>query len=137
MKSFKLKEFFASFYVYDLGKRSAQKIKLKIGESIEFNHFEYHEEGYRSIRSIYGLELHDGRLRVVHEYSRHSTDCDGPHEYHSAESCLISSLQAGPRAFNYNHEGLGDKKIYRSSRLPLWNQVSSSQRDYYAESMNY
>ena len=137
MKAFKLKDYRATFHVYGLGKRDVERVTLAIGEHKEFTHFEYHDEGYRVENNRYFLQLIDGRPFVERQIYCKGTDCDGPHEYHSSSLCPVSELRYGPRAYTYNQNGFGDKRKYRSVRVPYWTKAESSVRDYFAEAMNY
>lgn len=102
----------ARFYIHWNG--SLVKISLQDGESVGFDCGGETEEGYHST----SVEMkRDGS--VVHmERTTHSRDCDGPMSHYYDGSFEIDCIPKGEQTVRWTRDG-------------------ESQRDHYAESMNY
>ena len=115
----------ARFWIWYLN--SWVKLCLAPNQTVEFSCGGATEEGYSSTADVY---THEGDV-VRSEYHNYSSDCDGPHEYHSESVCPLGQLKAVD-AFEYfnSAENVG---IY----CPEWVRESAYQRDTYAEMAGY
>ena len=133
MKKLSLNDYRVNFWVRHKGK--VTKISLKTGETKKLYIGYWHDEGYRSEVETFDLFEVDGVLSVTNEIHTYNSDCDGPHEYHSVYVCPIGELHSGNYVRSYTRRG--DFKRHIPKQFPLWREVDSYQRDFFAESMNY
>ncbi len=96
------------------GEPSDVVIRMRPGQSLGHDHFESHDEGW-SAETVVWTCFEDGTLRGAIWCD--GCDCDG----------RLSS----------SHESLWDGVTLNDYGYPDWQPISSSQRDYTAESMNY
>lgn len=102
------------------------KITLKPGQSLTHVRAGRHDEGW--YRDELSFEHND--IGVVSVYVSDGTDCDGRITHATKTFCLLSKLKAKPAE--------PDKKDFPIPvPRPQWEQLSSRQRDYSAEAMNY
>ncbi len=135
------------------------KVSIGYGDTIEFNHFERHDEGFLSSWDGY---RHDGD-RVVYETHNRSSDCDGLFESSSESHALLADLRSvepyeriacneslsAPRHPEFDTRTEYDRarlatldelqsfeSVFSDVMLPSW-ESGESQRDHRAESMGY
>jgi hypothetical protein len=100
------------------------KVTLRPGQSISFSHGGPHEEGYSYTHESYTYD--EERGGIVREHDTNARDCDGRIDRSSADFCFLHLLTAG-------QEGYQDSAV----RLPRWEDMRASQRDYSAEAAGY
>lgn len=108
----------ARFNVYVNG--GTVKITLKQGQTLAWHKFERTDEGWHSEAETYE---HQGDGVARSSYSS-GGDCDGRLDREYEDYCPLDKLA------HWQSEGSGE--LY-----PDWQDVRSSQRDYFAEAMNY
>lgn len=101
------------------------KITLRPGQAIDLHAGARTDEGYWRIVERYSYDLDSVVQRDTFEAAR---DCDGPTEDLRSYACRIEDLKRQPEET--------DEYGWRPAR-PLWERVSASQRDHYAEAMGY
>ena len=95
------------------------RITLQAGQTLRHWSGGPTDEGYNSESNVWSF---DGYV-VTNEWSTDGRDCDGRQTQHGVSQCRVRDVAAGNEDFGV--------------RYPLWQQVSSGQRDYAAEAMNY
>lgn len=116
----------ARFYVYV--NKDWCKLTLKKEQKVEIRRGGPTEEGYYAFADIYEF---DGD-HVHHEHHYYAKDCDGPFEKHSYYICPVSDLKKlEPEEIEF------DGCTLSLPARPDWQEVSSYQRDIYAEMMGY
>lgn len=105
------------------GAKGLVKITLKPGQELHHHGGGPTDEGY----SYTGVSLaYDTEHQcIVQEVATHSCDCDGPLDTYTAYRAELDQLKA--------HESRTDHGVL----FPVWERVTSRQRDYYAEQMGY
>lgn len=97
------------------------KITLKPGQALSHFTSQSHEEGFSSCYTYFNYDKDDNSIYM--EVSTSDRDCDGLHSSEREFICPIDKL-ASYRNF------YGDM-------IPDWEEASYSQRDAFAEAMNY
>ena len=104
------------------------RIKLRPGKSLTHYRWNRDEEGWSSQLSTW---THDGD-GVIEKYTSDGRDCDGRLTQHGLYRASIANLAVNPLNGIGYLPGFDDKIAF-----PKWDKLSSSQRDEYAEAMNY
>lgn len=113
------------------------KITLRPGQSLEWNTFEYTDEGWAASDEVW--EYEDGV--IVNHMASSGTDCDGRIDHYYSRFCHVDDLSAIGAQTRLWQNWINDEPVFHSDGecppRPDWQEGESSQRDYYAESMNY
>lgn len=96
------------------------KITLKPGQTLSHYKFERTDEGWHSE----AVEWEHGGEGVTRNSYSSGVDCDGRLDCQYEDYCPLSDLT------NWEVDG-------EDYKMPDWQDVRSSQRDHYAEAMNY
>lgn len=99
------------------------KLSLRPGDVLTWGTGGPNEEGWSSRTNQW---RHDG-TRVVHTLNTDQRDCDGRLSTHNVEAAQRYDLAI--------HRRIGDDGV--AVRLPAWENLDSSQRDYAAEAAGY
>lgn len=98
------------------------KLTLGPGDKLEHFHGYRHEEG---CTREWNTWKHTG-AEIIHEWASDGTDCDGRLSRDSTSRCALDRLHSR------RVKGIG-----APGKLPKWEKMSESQRDYAAEAMGY
>ena len=108
-------------------------IILEEGESIDLNGGGETDEGFHYWGAKY---THDGDS-IICEYHTRSRDCDGPMETCRMAFCLIDELSDPNVPVRIRIDICGPDAYSKKYFYPRWQELSSRQKDTYAETMNY
>jgi len=108
----------ARFWVYENG--ADVQITLRPGQRVQFVTGGPTDEGFSWTETTLRFDGHT----VRRETYTSSSDCDGPHEHWFVTTCNLLDLRS------HTYDGA-------EHRYPLWETVSASQRDHFAEAMGY
>lgn len=117
------------------------KITLRPGQTLEWTTFGRHEEGWHLSAHIWEFDAID--QIVTESHYTDGTDCDGRTQTSNARHCHIERLSENGQQtrveerWNWQSEDYVFVACRECPALPDWQEGESSQRDYYAESMNY
>ena len=97
------------------------------------------DEGWSAHGQDFALHEDLSGAWVVREDWTDGRDCDGRISTNHAYDCGLDRLKAGPHAWLPQplHSGHVVEAIDPEIRFPAWDRLTSGQRDYTAESMNY
>ena len=110
------------------GNEGPVRLTLEPGQSLSIHYGGPTDEGSYDDHTLFTYDPHHecGCPAVVCERTRDESDCDGRHEWRCDTYCPVGSLDAVP----YDDNG-------RSIGMPDWQHKHASQRDHFAELMNY
>lgn len=97
-------------------------LKLVAGQTVSHREGGATDEGWSWTLRTWAF---DGEF-VTLESDNRSSDCDGPHEHHDVVRCSVAELRAGYTCPDHP-----------TITYPVWREVSSRQRDIFAERMGY
>lgn len=104
------------------------KVRLVLGQVLNFNYFAYTDEGF--ISEAYSVHLDRYDLAINRRIDTVGRDCDGRLETYLDCCCPLQERYAFvPYAYP------GEKRC--RDRYPLWQTLHSSQRDEFAEAAGY
>lgn len=112
------------------------KLTMRPGESITIRSGGPTDEGYSYTEETYDYDVEAGTVTLTTD--TRARDCDGPLDTLHVCSCPIDQLHARSMAEVFDAESWPEEhKAAQGIYTPNWQRLSASQRDYYAESMNY
>lgn len=121
----------ARFWVYING--GPVKLTLKPGQRLEWSEAHTTDEGWSS--ESHTWEYEDNF--VIEHIEHDGCDCDGRLTRVSSWLCNVELLTSGQQPFWTDELSASERELWDEVVYPLWERVSSSQRDYAAEAMGY
>lgn len=118
---------------------SPVRIALRDGDTVEHGESSLHEEGWSS-EAVTWERVGDVVYQTTDTDGR---DCDGRMSTHDVAQCHVSKLAdyqpaQQPSRLDAKLRGLDLLENYpEGPRVPMWERVTSRQRDYSAEAMDY
>lgn len=124
------------FWTYAHTDGGPVKLTLKPGQGFGWTEGGPHEEGYCWTHHRWEYTS-DPAAGVREQIITRGRCCDGPHESYGDYWCPASQLLTGSRQFiGWDEDG---NSLYANDapRLPNWTEISSEQRDHFAEAAGY